>query len=66
LDKVKFKGQIIEASSYLANYFANVKSDYASSLQWFNKILEVDSTNADALKYKEMLEKRLASPPVKK
>jgi predicted Zn-dependent protease len=66
LDKVKFKGQIIEASSYLANYFANVKSDYTSSLQWFNKILEVDPTNADALKYKEMLEKRLSSQPVKK
>jgi hypothetical protein len=66
LDKVKFKGQIIEASGYLANYFANIKSDYTSSLQWFNKILEVDSANNDALKYKEMLEKRLSSAPVKK
>jgi len=66
LDKVKFKNQIIEASSYLANYYANIKTDYATSIQWFNKILEVDSTNPDALKYKEILEKRLASPPVKK
>lgn len=66
LDKAKFKSQIIEASSYLANYFANMKNDYAGSLQWFEKILEVDPANADALKYKDILQKRLSGPPVKK
>jgi tetratricopeptide (TPR) repeat protein len=66
VDKVKFKGQIIEASGYLANYFANMKTDYATSIQWFDKILEVDPTNADALKYKDILTKRLAAPAPKK
>jgi tetratricopeptide (TPR) repeat protein len=61
-DKVKFKSQIIEASGYLANYYANIKSDYAASIQWFDKILEVDPTNADAIKYKDILTKRLAAP----
>ena len=66
VDKAKFKGQIIEASVYLANYFANIKTDYASSIQWFDKILEVDPTNADAIKYKDILTKRLAAPAPKK
>jgi len=61
-DKVKFKSQIIEASGYLANYYANIKTDYAASIQWFDKILEVDPTNADAIKYKDILTKRLAAP----
>jgi len=61
IDKVKYKSQIVEASGYLANYFANVKSDYESSIKWFDKILEVDSTNADAIKYKDILSKRLSS-----
>ncbi len=61
IDKVKYKSQIVEASGYLANYFANVKSDYESSIKWFDKILEVDPTNADAIKYKDILSKRLSS-----
>jgi hypothetical protein len=66
VDKAKFKGQIIEASGYLANYFANIKTDYATSIQWFDKILEVDPTNADAIRYKDILTKRLAAPAPKK
>jgi lipoprotein NlpI len=61
IDKVKYKSQIVEASGYLANYFANVKSDYESSIKWFDKILEVDPTNADAIKYKDILSKRISS-----
>jgi len=61
IDKVKYKSQIVEASGYLANYFANFKSDYESSIKWFDKILEVDPTNADAIKYKDILSKRLSS-----
>jgi tetratricopeptide (TPR) repeat protein len=66
IDSVKWKKQIIEASDYLVRHYANKKSDYASSLQWVYKILNLDPGNLDALKNKEILEKRLASPPVKK
>jgi tetratricopeptide (TPR) repeat protein len=56
-DKQANKSVLIGAYSYLGGYEANIKKDYAKSLEWFNKILEIDEGNADALRYTETLKK---------
>lgn len=56
-DKQANKNVLIAAYSYLGGYEANIKKDYEKSLDWFNKILEIDEGNADALRYTETLKK---------
>ncbi len=56
-DKQANKSVLIGAYSYLGGYEANIKKDYDKSLEWFNKILEIDEGNADALRYTETLRK---------
>lgn len=50
---------LIEAYGYVAAYEANTKKDYASSVEYFEKLLSIDSSNEDAKKYVEVLQKRL-------
>ena len=44
-DRVKYKGEFIEAAGYLAGYANNILKNKDSALAYVNKILEVDSTN---------------------
>jgi tetratricopeptide (TPR) repeat protein len=55
-DKVVNKNMLSKAYGYLGGYEANTRKDYKASLAWFERFLELDPTNADALKYKEILE----------
>jgi tetratricopeptide (TPR) repeat protein len=54
-DSIKLKKYIIDCYSRLAFYYNNTKSDKVNAIFWLRKILEVDPTNGDALKYIEML-----------
>jgi len=56
-DKVKNKNTLITAYGYLAGYNANIKKDFPAAISYLDKILEVDPTNADAAKNKEILQK---------
>ena len=51
------KKWVIQAYGYIAAFKANKEKAYDSSLAYYDKILTLDSANADALKYKEVLEK---------
>ena len=53
------KKWMAEAYGYLATYEANTEKDYAESIQYFEKLLEIDPSNADAEKYIGILEKNL-------
>ncbi len=59
-DKVKNKNTLITAYGYMAGYNANVKKDFATAITFLDKILEVDPTNVDATKNKEILQKALS------
>ena len=51
---------LIEAYGYVAAYEANVEKDYDDSIEYFEKLLELDPNNSDARKYVEILKKNLA------
>lgn len=59
VDKVKNKSTLITAYGYLAGYNANVKKDFPVAISYLDKIIEIDPTNADAVKNKEILQKAL-------
>ena len=61
LDKSKNKSTLITAYGYLAGYSANIKKDLASAKSYLEKIIEIDPTNQDAIKNKEVIEKALAA-----
>ncbi|HXO77831.1 MAG TPA: hypothetical protein VN824_21400, partial [Puia sp.] len=56
-DSTKYKAQVINSYSQLAGYYNNIKKDRESAMMYLRKILEVDPTNADALKFIAILEK---------
>lgn len=56
-DKVKNKSTLITAYGYMAGYNANVKKDFPMAISYLDKIIEIDPTNTDASKNKEILQK---------
>lgn len=56
-DKVKNKSTLITAYGYLAGYNANIKKDFPKAIEYLDKIIEIDPTNVDAPKNKEILQK---------
>lgn len=57
---VNYTKWMIEAYGYLAAYEANTNNDYATAVEYFEKVLEFDPVNEDAKKYIGILEKGLA------
>lgn len=57
---VNYKRWIVEAYSYLAAYKTNTEKNYGDAVDYFEKVLAVDPTNADAKKYISLLEKNRA------
>ncbi len=57
------KKWLIQAYGYIAAYRVNTEKKYDDALALYDKILELDPTNDDAGKYKEILEKIKASQP---
>lgn len=56
-DSLKNKSLLIQAYGYVGAYQANTEKDFEEALMNFNKILELDPANADALRYSEILKK---------
>ena len=48
-DSAKYKSQLIGAYFYLASYYNDVKKDKAKAIDYMQKVLEVDPTNATRL-----------------
>ena len=64
-DSIKYKKYIIDCYSRLAFYYNNTKSDKANAIFWLQKILEVDPTNPDAIKYIGLLNRPARQPAAK-
>lgn len=58
-DKVKNKTTLITAYGYVAGYYANIKKDFPTAIQYMDKIIAIDPANADAIKNKDILLKAL-------
>lgn len=61
-DPEKNKAMLITAYGSLASHSANVLKDKEAAIMYFDKILALDPENADAKRYKEILQKQLAAP----
>lgn len=61
VDKAKNKSTLITAYGYLAGYNANIKKDLAIAKSFLEKIIELDPTNQDAIKNRDIIEKALAT-----
>ena len=61
LDKAKNKSTLITAYGYLAGYSANIKKDLAAAKSYLEKIIEIDPTNQDAIKNRDIIDKALAA-----
>ena len=60
-DKVRFKGQGVQAAGYLAGYYNNIKKDKAKAIEFLEKGLEFDPNNDGFIKNLEILRR----PPAK-
>lgn len=60
-DEQKNKGALKLAYEYLGAYEANITKDYSASLNYFNRLLEIDPGNEDAVKNTQLLKKWMAS-----
>jgi hypothetical protein len=56
---------LIESYGYIAAYKANMEKDYAGSINYFEKLLQLDPTNSDARRYVEILKKNLNKAQLK-
>jgi tetratricopeptide (TPR) repeat protein len=67
-DKASIKDKLIPAYRYMVAYNYNIKHEKDSAIVYNDKILEVDPTDATALKTKDALEsqKTTGAPPAKK
>lgn len=62
-DSVTNKSTLITAYGYMASYSANVLKDNAAAIGYFDKILALEPTNSDAIRFKEILIKMQAAAP---
>ena len=62
-DMAENKPLLIQAYGYLGASNANVKKDYETALIDFDKIIELDSGNDDAIRYRDLLEKWVKMEP---
>ncbi len=56
-DSVKNKAILVRAYEYLGAYEANTTKDYNKAMKYYNKVLQLDANNSDALKYAGILQK---------
>jgi cytochrome c-type biogenesis protein CcmH/NrfG len=58
-DTAANKSLLIQGYGYLGAYHANIKKDYALALENFDRILQLDAGNDDAIRYREILLKHV-------
>ncbi len=54
-DSIKYKNQIVTSYFYLVQFYNDIKKDKGTAIAYLRKVLEVDPTNATALKYYQIL-----------
>ena len=54
-DSIKYKNQIVTSYFYLVQFYNDIKKDKATAIAYLRKVLEVDPTNATALKFYQIL-----------
>ena len=57
VDTAANKSLLIQAHGYIGAYQANVKKEYEAALENFDQILLLDADNADAIRYREILQR---------
>jgi tetratricopeptide (TPR) repeat protein len=62
LDSVKYKAQILQGYFTLIPYYNDIKKDKETALLYINKGLDTDPTNADLLRFKEILSRPAKQP----
>jgi tetratricopeptide (TPR) repeat protein len=62
-DSAKYKSQLIGAYFYLASYYNDVKKDKSKAIDYMQKVLEVDPTNATAPNIIKALSAKPAAKP---
>ncbi len=62
LDSGKYKSQAVASYFYLVQYYNDVKKDRETAIEYLDKVLEVDPTNADATRIKDLLTKAGKQP----
>ncbi|MBS1919189.1 MAG: tetratricopeptide repeat protein [Bacteroidetes bacterium] len=62
-DTVKYKKQYLNSAGFLATYYANDAKDATKALEYINKMLTVDPTNANLNDVKTQLENSLKKQP---
>jgi tetratricopeptide (TPR) repeat protein len=55
------KKWMLEAYNYMAAYETNTTKNYEAAINYFDKVIELNPEDADAKKYKAMLEKTVSS-----
>ena len=60
-EKAKNKSTLITAYGYMAGYNANIKKDLAIAKSFLEKIIEIDPTNQDAIKNRDIIDKALSA-----
>jgi tetratricopeptide (TPR) repeat protein len=60
-DTAKNKQLLVSTFEYLGAYEANTTKDYTASLGYYDKVLELDPENNDAIKYSAILKKWISS-----
>lgn len=60
IDVVKYKAQAISSYFFLVQYYNDIAKDRPTAISYCDKVLEVDSTNADAKRIKDILMKAQA------
>ena len=60
-DTAKNKQLLVSTFEYLGAYEANTTKDYTASLGYYDKVLELDPENNDAIKYSAILKKWIST-----
>jgi hypothetical protein len=64
IDSVRYKTQAVSAYFFLAQYYNDIAKDKTAAIGYLDKVLEVDPTNPDAARFKEILSKPPPKAPV--
>lgn len=65
-DKAKVKNQLVGAYKFFIEYYYNVKKDQAKALEYVDKALALDPTDAQLIQNKEFISKNDPNAPPKK
>lgn len=65
-DSTLYRHYVVDCYSLLAFYYNNIKSDRELAVFWLRKILEVEPTNADAIRYITILTAKPKAAPARR